>query len=142
VTDAERKEARANLGPWLRGLRDKTGQSQDALAQALGTDRRKIIRWEKGESEPEGLALLAYLDAVGVQLTPAPPASIPRAVNAELRALRAEIAALRGLLLESIPKTRRGSEAYFREFQQLLRERNELMAEQPDEGERQLQKTG
>lgn len=141
VTDEERQKARANLGPWLRDLRNKTGQSQDALAQALGTDRRKIIRWEKGESEPEGLALLAYLEAVGVQVTPAPPASVPRAVNAELRALRAEVAALRGLLLESTPKTRRGTEAYFREFQRLLRERNELMAEEPAQDE-QLKETG
>lgn len=74
-------------------------------------------------------------------MTPAPPASVPRAVNAELRALRAEVAALRGLLLESTPKTRRGTEAYFREFQRLLRERNELMAEEPAQDE-QLKETG
>jgi hypothetical protein len=32
--------------------------------------------------------LMRVLDAVGVQLTPAPPGELPRAVNTELRELR------------------------------------------------------
>jgi hypothetical protein len=62
--------------------------SQEALAAAVGTDRRNIHRWEVQGHDPGGSALLRVLSALGVQLLPAPPASVPRAVNAELRDLQ------------------------------------------------------
>ena len=77
-----------DLRSWLRQLREASGLSQEALASAVGTDRRNIHRWEVQGHDPGGTALLRVLSALGVQLVPAPPASIPRALNAELRDLQ------------------------------------------------------
>jgi transcriptional regulator with XRE-family HTH domain len=73
---------------WLRELRERAGLTQDQLAAAVGTDRRNIRRWEIEGHDPAGTVLLRILDAVGVQLVPAAPRSLPRAVNAELRELQ------------------------------------------------------
>ena len=62
--------------------------TQEQLAHAVGTDRRNIRRWEVDGHDPAGSMLMRVLDAVGVQLTPAPPGELPRAVNTELRELR------------------------------------------------------
>ena len=75
---------------WLRELREQAGLTQDELAYAVGTDRRNIRRWEVEGHDPAGSMLLRVLDAVGVQLVPTPPASIPRAVNAALGQLEAQ----------------------------------------------------
>ena len=72
---------------WLRELRERAGLTQDQLAQAVGTDRRNIRRWEVEGHDPAGSVLLRILDALGVQLTPLPPSEVPRALNAELREL-------------------------------------------------------
>lgn len=77
-----------DLRTWLRQLREAAGLSQEALAAAVGTDRRNIHRWEVQGHDPGGSALLRVLSALGVQLVPPPPASIPRAFNAELRELQ------------------------------------------------------
>ena len=74
---------------WLRELREQAGLTQEQLAQSVGTDRRNIRRWEVEGHDPAGSVLLRILDAVGVQLVPAPPNGRPRALNAELRALAA-----------------------------------------------------
>lgn len=73
---------------WLRELRERAGLTQDELAAAVGTDRRNIRRWEVEGHDPAGTVLLKILDAVGVQLVPAAPPSLPRALNAELRDLK------------------------------------------------------
>jgi transcriptional regulator with XRE-family HTH domain len=73
---------------WLRELRERAGLTQEQLAHAVGTDRRNIRRWEVDGHDPAGSMLMRVLDAVGVQLTPAPPSELPRAVNTELRELR------------------------------------------------------
>ena len=80
-----------DLRSWLRQLREAAGLSQEALAAAVGTDRRNIHRWEVQGHDPGGTALLRVLSALGVELVPAPPGSIPRALNAELADLRNEI---------------------------------------------------
>jgi transcriptional regulator with XRE-family HTH domain len=72
---------------WLRELREQAGLTQEQLAQSVGTDRRNIRRWEVEGHDPAGSVLLRILDAVGVQLVPAPPNRGPRALNAELREL-------------------------------------------------------
>jgi transcriptional regulator with XRE-family HTH domain len=72
---------------WLRQLRERAGLTQDQLAAAVGTDRRNIRRWEVEGHDPSGTMLLRILDAVGVELVPASPDVVPRAVNAELRDL-------------------------------------------------------
>jgi transcriptional regulator with XRE-family HTH domain len=39
----------------LRRLRLERGLSQQALAELLGVDRRTVVRWEMGQSEPSDL---------------------------------------------------------------------------------------
>ena len=77
-----------DLRSWLRQLREGAGLSQEALAAAVGTDRRNIHRWEVQGHDPGGTALLRVLSALGVELVPSPPGSLPRARNAELRDLQ------------------------------------------------------
>jgi transcriptional regulator with XRE-family HTH domain len=77
---------------WLKELRERAGLTQDELAAAIGTDRRNIRRWEAEGHDPSGTMLLKILDAVGAQIVPAPPRELPRAVNAEVRELRDELA--------------------------------------------------
>jgi transcriptional regulator with XRE-family HTH domain len=79
------------LRTWLRQLRTASGLSQEALAAAVGTDRRNIHRWEVQGHDPGGSALLRVLSALGVIIEPPPPGSAPRAVNAELRELHEEL---------------------------------------------------
>jgi transcriptional regulator with XRE-family HTH domain len=74
-----------DLGAWLRFLREQAGLSQTELAATVGTDRRNIRRWEVEGHDPGGSMLMQILSALGVELTPSPPAEMPRAVNAELR---------------------------------------------------------
>jgi transcriptional regulator with XRE-family HTH domain len=76
---------------WLRHLRESAGLSQEELAQALGTDRRNIHRWEVEGHDPAGTVLLRLLTAVGVTVTPAVPGDAPKAVNAELRDVQAAL---------------------------------------------------
>ena len=94
---------------WLRELRERAGLTQDELANAVGTDRRNIRRWEVEGHDPAGTVLLKILDAVGVQLLPAPAGRLPRAVNAEvyelqlrLQELRDELARRHDELLEQL----------------------------------------
>ena len=67
---------------WLRELRESAGMTQEALAAAVGTDRRNIRRWEAEGHDPGGTVLLRVLSALGVRVEP--PARTPRAVNAAL----------------------------------------------------------
>jgi transcriptional regulator with XRE-family HTH domain len=76
---------------WLRELRERAGLTQEQLAHAVGTDRRNIRRWEVDGHDPAGSMLMRVLDAVGVQLVPSPPGELPRAVNTELRELKARL---------------------------------------------------
>jgi transcriptional regulator with XRE-family HTH domain len=80
-----------DLRSWLRQLREASGLSQEALASAVGTDRRNIHRWEVQGHDPGGSALLRVLSALGVRIEPPPPTGIPRAVNAELHELQEEL---------------------------------------------------
>lgn len=78
------------LSGWLRQLREQAGLTREELAAAVGTDRRNIYRWEMEGHDPSGTILLRLLSALGVRLEPPAPAAL-RAVNEELRALRAEL---------------------------------------------------
>jgi transcriptional regulator with XRE-family HTH domain len=92
VRAAAHTDGSADLRSWLRELREAAGLSQEALAAAVGTDRRNIHRWEVQGHDPGGTALLRVLTALGVRIEPPPPEGVPRAVNAELRELQAELA--------------------------------------------------
>jgi transcriptional regulator with XRE-family HTH domain len=86
VRQAGRK-TRTEFRAWLRELREDAGLSQEALAEAVGTDRRNIRRWEVEGHDPGGTALLRILSAVGVELQPPLPAGVPKALSAEIRDL-------------------------------------------------------
>lgn len=65
--------------------------SHDALADAVGsTSRRQTIRWLKDGHEPNGVALMRILSALGVTFTPPAPRAL-RSVNAELCALTEQV---------------------------------------------------
>jgi len=78
------------LSGWLRQLREGSGLTREELAAATGTDRRNIYRWEVEGHDPSGTVLLRLLSALGVRLEPPPPGAM-RALNEELRDLRAEL---------------------------------------------------
>lgn len=80
----------ASLMAWLKDLREAAKLNQKQAGEALSTTDREIRRWEN-ESAPGGVNLLRLLSAYGVTITPPPPEGIPRAVNAEIRALREEL---------------------------------------------------
>ena len=43
----------ADLGPQIREARKKMSMNQEELAQRIGLDRSMIIKYEKGEGNPE-----------------------------------------------------------------------------------------
>lgn len=87
----------AELGRWLRQLRETAGLSQEDAGAAMGTDRRSIRRWEKGDA-PNGLTLLRLFSAYGVEVKPQPPDGVtPRAMNAELARIAVDVASIAGL---------------------------------------------
>jgi transcriptional regulator with XRE-family HTH domain len=95
VRAAAHTDGSGDLRSWLRELREAAGLSQEALATAVGTDRRNIHRWEVQGHDPGGTALLRVLTALGVKIEPPPPEGVPRAVNAELHELQAELGRLK-----------------------------------------------
>lgn len=49
-------------------LRAKHGYTQAALAERVGVSRQSVYKWEKGESYPEAMTLLALRDLFGVSV--------------------------------------------------------------------------
>jgi transcriptional regulator with XRE-family HTH domain len=88
------------LSQYLKRLRTNAGLSQIEAAHAVGTDSRNLRRWENGGDVPGGLMFMKLLQAYGVEI-PDLPASPPKAVNAELLALRVEILSLRDEVAQS-----------------------------------------
>ena len=50
----------------LRDTRVRRGYTQAALARALDTHERQIVRWERGESRPRPRAVVALAKCLGV----------------------------------------------------------------------------
>jgi transcriptional regulator with XRE-family HTH domain len=46
-------------------LRTRHGYTQTALAERVGVTRQSVYKWEKGESYPEAMTLLALRDLFG-----------------------------------------------------------------------------
>ncbi len=87
----------AELGRWLKRLREAAGLSHDQLAAALENEktRQQLIAYEQGRNEPKATTFLRVLDALGQRVAPvAPPESAPRALNAEVAELRRAVDAL------------------------------------------------
>lgn len=82
-------EAR-EIADWLRTLKDESGLSFAAIAQAVGEEQRNVTRWmpDKGRVViPGGASLLRLLSALGVRLEPPAP-DTAKAVNAKIEELR------------------------------------------------------
>ena len=54
------------FGEKLQGLRQKSGMSQDALAEQLNVSRQAVSRWERDETMPETDKVVALADLFGV----------------------------------------------------------------------------
>ena len=52
----------------IKRIREKTETSQDTFATYLNTKKRTVVRWERGETKPSGLAmkLLHIVDQKGL----------------------------------------------------------------------------
>ena len=87
--DGERARGRTHpaFRRWLRELRESAGLTQEQLALAVGTDRRNVRRWEVDGHDPSATTLLRILEVVRAQVVPAPPAELPRTVDAQVRDL-------------------------------------------------------
>ncbi len=66
--------------------------TQAELAAAANNSTRNIQRYEGGDNEPKGVEFLRLLGALGVTIAPNPPEDVPGSVNAEIRALRDQLA--------------------------------------------------
>ena len=54
------------FGEKLQALRQRTGMSQDALAERLDVSRQAVSRWERDETMPETDKVVALADIFGV----------------------------------------------------------------------------
>lgn len=52
------------VGAYLAALRESRGLSQQRVADAIGSSKRQLIRWEKGEDTPSALHLAQYVAAI------------------------------------------------------------------------------
>ena len=87
---------------WLRQLREASGLSQAALAEAVGTSRRTVLNAESEREDagwPNGFTLLRMLQELGAVTDAPAPAATPLA---RLEAGVAELADDTGRSLEAI----------------------------------------
>ena len=54
------------FGEKLQALRQKSGMSQDALAEKLNVSRQAVSRWERDETMPETEKVILIADLFGV----------------------------------------------------------------------------
>lgn len=97
----------AELGAWLKELRESQGLSQEALADKVGKSRQQILSYEKGKNSPSGPALMALLMALDVRFIPPPPEDLVKSQAEELRALRKSVEDLAETVAASVPQGRR-----------------------------------
>lgn len=54
----------AAAGAYLKALRENRGLSQAEIAAAVGSSERTVIRWEKGDSQPDASELMQFVNMV------------------------------------------------------------------------------
>ena len=65
-----KKTTRQRFGANLKAARKAAGFTQDALAREVGMTLNTIVRWERGEREPDTLAMMEVVAAaVGMTIT-------------------------------------------------------------------------
>lgn len=81
------------LRDWLRSLKDASGMSYKAIAQAVGEDPRNVTRWmsTKNPTVPAGDAMLRLLSCLGVTMEPPEPETV-KATNARIDELKTIVA--------------------------------------------------
>ena len=65
-TTPEQEVIRRSLGEALKDYRQKTGMTQEYVAEALGVSRQAVSKWETGAAEPSTSNLLALARLYGV----------------------------------------------------------------------------
>lgn len=88
------------LRDWFRELKDASGLSFRAIAEAIGEEERNVKRWmtvDATPSIPSGDIVLRLITALGVTITPPPPASA-RGLNSLVWELRATLGEVDSLL--------------------------------------------
>jgi transcriptional regulator with XRE-family HTH domain len=68
ASGSKESPSRKRLGEVLASLRRSVGLTQQELADALGSDRFQIGRYERGIRVPDAVALLRILNALGSDL--------------------------------------------------------------------------
>lgn len=53
-----------NVMEYLRRMREGRGLTQAEIARTVGVDPKQVYRWERGESEPSGAAILTFIATV------------------------------------------------------------------------------
>lgn len=56
------------LGQRIREARLRASMTQAALARAIGTTERNIVRWETSKNQPRALSIAAIAQATGTDL--------------------------------------------------------------------------
>ena len=62
------RSSRDNIAANLRYLRDRSGLTQEQVAEQIGVSRQAVAKWEKGESLPDILNCEALADLFDVSL--------------------------------------------------------------------------
>jgi transcriptional regulator with XRE-family HTH domain len=57
------------LGQRIREARLHAGMTQAALARAIGTTERNIVRWETSKNQPRAISIAAIAQATGADLS-------------------------------------------------------------------------
>jgi transcriptional regulator with XRE-family HTH domain len=109
------------LHEWLRALKDQSGLSFAAIAQAIGEEERNVKRWIPDKAQPKvplGDTMLRLLSALGVTLNPPPPETV-RAVNAKVEELRWLLAETKDLIRTARAEAERERVSLGRRLKQL-----------------------
>jgi transcriptional regulator with XRE-family HTH domain len=103
------------IGPTIRGIRNRLGQTQDEFAESIGVgDGSTVSAWENGEAQPD-YGMLAKIAAMGlvdvlVFSDTSPDAETPQLTPGEAGELRGILARMEALVAEAREIVERASD--------------------------------